>query len=106
MDDMFWALEDAKKRGEEPVMHIVICEPSYLHLLDGSEWDDDLPEDGDLSSEVGGAIDALNAVLKAEGPSCWYPGKKRIDVDALWTELKADLAKEYDTAKAEREQEL
>jgi hypothetical protein len=94
MDEMYWQLEEAKKRGEEPVMHLLLCEPHYLHLLDGSEWEDDLPEEGELSDAAGKAIDALNAVLKAEGPSCWFPGKKRIDVDALWKELKEDLAKE------------
>jgi hypothetical protein len=77
-------------------MHILICEPHYLHQLDGSEWSDDLSDDdeGELSDEVGAAIDALNAVLKAQGPSCWYPGKQRIDMEPLWAELKADLEKE------------
>ena len=94
MDEMYWQLEEATKRGEEPEMHVVICEPHYLHQLDGSEWEDDLADEGELSDEVGEALDALNAVLKAQGPSCWYPGKQRIDVDALWAELKADLEKE------------
>jgi hypothetical protein len=97
MDDMYWALDEAKKRGEEPVMHLVLCEPHYLHQLDGSEWADDLPDNDDygcLPSDVEAAIDALNAVLKAQGPSCWFAGKQRIDVDALWKELKEDLEKE------------
>jgi len=72
----------------------VICEPRYLHQLDGSEWEDDLADEGELSDEVGEALDALNAVLKAQGPSCWYPGKQRINMEPLWAELKADLAKE------------
>jgi hypothetical protein len=75
-------------------MHVVICEPHYLHQLDGSEWEDDLADEGELSDEVGEALDALNAVLKAQGPSCWYPGKQRIDMEPLWAELKADLEKE------------
>ena len=101
MDEMFWTLDEAEKRGEEPVMHLVLCEPRYLHQLDGSEWEDDLADEGELSDDVGAAIDALNAVLKAEGPSCWFPGKQRIDVDALWKELKEDLAKEADAVSAE-----
>jgi hypothetical protein len=76
MDEMYWQLEEATKRGEEPEMHVVICEPHYLHQLDGSEWEDDLADEGELSDEVGEALDALNAVLKAQGPSCWYPGKQ------------------------------
>jgi hypothetical protein len=98
MDEMYWQLEEAKKRGEEPEMHVVIAEPHYLHQLDGSEWSDDLPDEGDgeLPDEVGAAIDALNAVLKEQGPSCWYPGKERIDMDKLWKELKEGLSKESD----------
>jgi hypothetical protein len=98
LDEMYWQLEEAKKRGEEPEMHVVVCEPHYLHLLDGEEWSDDLADDGELSDDVGKAIDAFNAVLKAQGPSCWYPGNERIDMDALWTELKARLAKEKEEA--------
>jgi hypothetical protein len=97
LDDMYWQLEEAQKRGEEPEMHVVIAEPHYLHELDGSEWDDDLPDNGDydgIPSEVGKAIDALNEVIKAQGPSCWYPGKHRIDMEPLWAQLKEELAKE------------
>ena len=97
LDEMYWQLEEAQKRGEEPEMHVVVCEPHYLHEIDGSEWDDDLPDNGDydgLPHDVGEAIDALNKVIKEQGPSCWYPGKERVDMDALWAELKEGLAKE------------
>jgi hypothetical protein len=97
LDDMYWQLEEAMKRGEEPEMHVVIADPHYLHELDGSEWDDDLPDNGDydgLPSEVEKAIDALNVVIKAQGPSCWYPGKQRINMEPLWKQLKAELVKE------------
>ena len=94
MDDMFWALDDAKKRGEEPVMHIVLCEPQHLHLLSAEDWCDDLAEDGELPDAVCEAIDVFNKLLKNQAPSCWFPGKQRIDVDAIWKELKEDLAKE------------
>ena len=66
----------------------------YLHLIDCETWSDDLADEGELSDEVGAAVDALNAVLKAQGPSCWYPGKQRINMEPLWAELKADLEKE------------
>ncbi len=91
MDDMYWVMDDANKRGEEPVMHLVLCEPQYLHLLDYDNWVDDLPEDGELPDAVIEAIDVFNELLKNQGPSCWYPGKHRIDVDALWKELKVEL---------------
>ena len=102
LDEMYWQLEEAKKRQEEPEMQIVLCEPHYLHLLDGDEWSDDIPDEGDgLSEEVGAAIDALNAVLKTQGPSCWYPGKVRINMEPLWERIKTDLEKEKnDEAKA------
>ena len=97
MDEMYWQLDDAKKRGEEPVMHLVLCEPHYLRTLDTDTWEDDLPEDGELPDAVAMALDAFNAVIKASGPSCWFPGKTRIDVDALWKELKEDLEREKAT---------
>ena len=94
LEHLFDILEDAQKNGYEPESRLVLCEPHYLHQLDGCEWEDDLADEGELSDEVGAAVDALNAVLKAQGPSCWYPGKQRIDMEPLWAELKADLAKE------------
>jgi len=57
-------LRTPKKNGYEPEARLVLCEPRYLHPLDGSEWEDDLADEGELSDEVGAAIDALNAVLR------------------------------------------
>ncbi len=94
LDGMYWQLEEATKRGEEPEMHVVIAEPHYLHQIDGSDWSDDLADDGELSDDVGAAIDALNKVIEEQGPSCWYPGKQRIDMEPLWKQLKDELAKE------------
>lgn len=87
LEDMYEVREEAKKRGQEPVMHIVLCEPHYLHLLSPEEWQDDLPEDGDLPDIVIEAMDVFNALLKNQPPACWFHGKKRIDVEALWKEL-------------------
>jgi hypothetical protein len=75
-------------------VQLVICKERYLHPLDGDEWSDDLPDEGELSDEVGAAIDALNVVLKAEGPVSWWPGRERIDVDKIWAELKAEKEQE------------
>ena len=65
-----------------------------LETLIGKFTDVLVADDGELSDDVGKAIDAFNAVLKAQGPSCWYPGKQRINMEPLWAELKADLEKE------------
>ncbi len=99
LDVLHDAQEDAKKRGEDPEVRLVICEPHYLHMIEGSDWYDDLADDGDgeLPDEVCKAIDAFNEVIKAQGPSCWEAGKKRINLEPLWAELKVDLAKEKDT---------
>ena len=94
LEHLFDVLEDAQKNGYEPESRLVICEPRYLHPIDCETWSDDLADEGELSDEVGAAVDALNAVLKAQGPSCWYPGKQRINMEPLWAELKADLEKE------------
>jgi hypothetical protein len=97
LEYMYDLLEDAKKHNCEPEFQLVICEPQYLHRLDSDNWVDDLAEDGELPDAVMEAIDVFNEILKNQGPSCWYAGKHRIDVDALWKELKEDLAKENAT---------
>jgi len=94
LEHLFDVLEDAQKNGYEPESRLVLCVPHYLRQIDYDIWSDDLHEDGDVPDAVNYALDALNAVLKAQGPSCWVPGKQRIDVDALWKELKEDLEKE------------
>jgi hypothetical protein len=99
MDFMFDMLEEAKGKDYDPEVQLVICEPQHLHLLSTDDWCDDLAEDGELPDAVAVALDAFNAVLEAAGPSCWYPGKQRIDMEPLWAELKADLEKEAENAK-------
>lgn len=94
IDDMYWILEEAKKKNEEPELQLVLCKPEYLHLIGEDDWCEDLPEDGELPDEVMTAVDHLNCVIKQQGPVSWYPDAKRIDVDDLWKKLKEDLAKE------------
>jgi hypothetical protein len=57
---------------------LVLCEPEYLHQIDTDTWSDDLPEDGELPDDVAAAVDALNKVIAAAGPSCWREGKQRV----------------------------
>ena len=92
LEYMYEMMEDAKSLGCEAEVQLVLCEPHYLHLLSGEEWSDDIAEDneGELPDEVEAAIDVLNAVIKSQGPTCWYPGKQRINMEPLWAELKAE----------------
>ena len=101
MDILFDVLKDAKKNGYEPEAQLVICEPNYLHTLDSEDWCDDLAEDGELPDAVSVALDAFNEVIKAQGPSCWMPGKQRINMEPLWKKLKEDLDEE-NAAKAKQ----
>ena len=94
LDYLYDTYEDAQKQGYEPEVQLVICEPQYLHTLDAEDWSDDLAEDGELPDAVLEAIDVFNEILKNQKASCWYPGKQRINIESLWAELKADLAKE------------
>jgi hypothetical protein len=83
-------LEEAKDKDYEPEIQVVLCEATYLHPLDSDIWSDELPEDRELPDAVAVALDAFNKVLEAQGPSCWYAGKTRIDVDYLWKQLKEE----------------
>lgn len=54
---------------------LVVCEPNMAREIDGDEhFVDDLPEDGEISSTLRAAIDALNAVIRAEPPLSWSQG--------------------------------
>lgn len=62
---------------EEDLM-VVLCEPTYAHEIDGSYWEDDLPEDGELPDEIEQALKEFNAKIKAYGkPLSWIQGKER-----------------------------
>jgi hypothetical protein len=65
------------------------CKPGYLSLIDQDNWADDLPEDGELPSEVSIALDALNAAIRIAPPSCWWADDIAIDVADLRTRVAA-----------------
>lgn len=68
-----------EERGIVPEeLRLVLCEPEYLRQLDADIWEDNLPDDGELPDEVQEALDALNKVIAAQGPSCWRPTDKRV----------------------------
>lgn len=78
------ALEEVLEEGETlEDLRLIICVPEYLHQLDSETWVDDLPEDGELPSEVDAALDALNMAIREAGPSCWRPGKVALDLTTI-----------------------
>jgi hypothetical protein len=78
------------ENGEKPEVQLVLCTPGKLHLLSTDDWCDDLPEDGELPDDVLMKLGEFNEVLRNAPTVCWYPGKVRINVDALWEQLKAE----------------
>jgi hypothetical protein len=68
---------------EDAVLRIAKCKPHYLALVTDDNWQDDLPEDGELPEEVAQKLDELNAAIKAAGPVSWFEDKIAIDVDDL-----------------------
>lgn len=56
-------------------LELFVCEPNYLNEIESDQWADDLPEDGELPSEVEAALEVLNAAIRKAGPVSWSPGK-------------------------------
>lgn len=56
-------------------LELFICEPNKLSQINSDLWADDLPEDGELPSEVEDALEAFNAVIRESEPVSWSPGK-------------------------------
>lgn len=56
-------------------LKLVICLPNYPSEVDGSDiFCDDLPEDGELPSDLEDAFNALNKAIKNSPPLSWSPG--------------------------------
>lgn len=93
LDFMVDMKEEAAKRGYDPEIQLVLCDPIHLHYIDADNWCDDLSEDGELPDAVQAKVDELNAAIKEAGPVSWQEGKTRINVDYLWEKLKKGEAK-------------
>jgi hypothetical protein len=90
---------DAKEMGEgRPTVQLVKCESRGLSIVDEDHWCDELPEEGELPDDIAVALDQLNKVINDSTYKVWWPGKVRIDVDALWKELDDREAEEIDKA--------
>ena len=63
-------------------LELFVCKPNYLSEIESDHWADDLPEDGDLPSEVEAALEVLNAAIRKAGPVSWSPGKFAAIVDS------------------------
>ena len=83
-----WMADLDYENGERPEVQLVLCKPGKLHLLDTDDWCDDLPDDGELPDEVMVKLGELNDALRNAPTVCWHPGNVRINVDALWEQLK------------------
>lgn len=88
-DDTFFSDEEAVREYcydnddlQPENLMLVICDPNYLHKLDGSQWEDIMPEDGDgeLPKEVEAALQALNAVIEKQGPISYSAGTYRTTI--------------------------
>ncbi len=73
--------EDDKYTLED--LRLIICEPNMAREVESDFWCDDLPEDGDLPSEMAEALRVFNEVVRRAPPLSWSPGKYAADVDAI-----------------------
>lgn len=62
-------------------LRLVLCDPCYIEEIDGSQWEDLLPEDQDyFPYEVQEAIDTFNLAVKDFPPLSYMPSKTRTSI--------------------------
>lgn len=64
-------------------LRLIVCQPNHYREIDTDYWQDELPEDGDVSPELVEALGALNRVVRSLGPASWSPGKYAADVSHI-----------------------
>ena len=79
-DEYFFDVDSLRDHMEEhectlESLRLVICKPQTFRELEDDYFCDELPEDGELPDSVITAMNELNAVLRAQGPASWVPGK-------------------------------
>lgn len=89
-DRYFWDIDELTDYCEEnevqpDQLNLVICEPIYAREIDPNEYyHDDLPEDGEVDSELEAAFEELNKLIRESKPILsWMPGKFAAIVEAL-----------------------
>ena len=65
-------------------LRLRLCKPNHPRQIDGTEYfSEDLPEDGDLPAQLADAFEALNAVIREQGPLSWSPVAARPVLESL-----------------------
>lgn len=66
---------------------LVHTEPAYATQIDPNEYyTDNLPEDGEVPTDIEEAFDELNRKIQAcKEPLCWWPSTTAVDPDCLRT---------------------
>jgi hypothetical protein len=80
-DDLMFEIEENDCKPEE--MRLVICRPNHLRQIDEDYFSDDLPEDGELPTEITSALEVLNKVIREHEPVSWSPSSKAIRIESL-----------------------
>jgi hypothetical protein len=83
-EDEIWDYCDENEVKSED-LRLVLCDPCYIPEIDGSQWEDLLPEDVDYFPKVViDAIAAFNEALKSFPPICYMPSKTRTEVKLIY----------------------
>lgn len=60
---------------------LVHCRPTYPREINPTEYyEDDLPDGAEVDAELKAAFDALNEVIKKQGPLCWYQDDVKVEL--------------------------
>lgn len=59
-------------------IRLQVCEPqTTLSYINADHWQDELPEEGELTPEIEKALNDLNEAIKKHSPTIWWGVKKR-----------------------------
>lgn len=76
-DSLQYYLEDSECTIQD--LRLVICDPVKLSEITDEFFCEDLPEEGEVPSDVLDAMDELNRVIQEQGPVSWVPGKYAVE---------------------------
>ena len=75
-DEVLEYLDEIDQKAESfGVLRLLKCTPIGLRQIDDDYFCDDLPEEGELPSDVADALAALNDVIREQAPVSWTPGE-------------------------------